>query len=757
VTSRIVLRVRHLLVLTVLPFGIACGERGGTAPATVATAARYVGGQACVQCHQQEYAGWNSSQHAGAMKHAADSTVLANFDNATFNDGRVTTRFSRRDGRFIVNTEGPDGKLHDYEVKYTFGLFPLQQYLIDIDNGRIQSLTVAWDSRPKAEGGQHWFSLYPGEKILPGESIHWTGRDQNWNFMCAECHSTNVKKNFDPTQPRFTTSWSDISVNCEACHGAGSEHVAWAGKGGKRGQPGKMGLVVDFNERQGVTWPIDPATGIGVRSSPRRTDKEIETCGLCHARRAQLADGYVPGQNLGTTDQVALLDAGLYWPDGQMRDEVYNYGPFLQSRMYHQGVTCSDCHDPHTQQLRAPGAQVCLACHAKEKFEGPVHDKHPAGTKRVDCVSCHMPQSTFMVIDQRHDHSFRIPRPEQTVQFGVPNTCNQCHREQTPQWAAEQLVKWYGHAPEGYQRYAAALYASELRLPGSLGKLTGLAGDTLQPAIARATAVSRLAGYTAPSAVSAAEAVVADRDPLLRAAAVTALGSVDPASRMRLLAPRLSDTILAVRIDAARALAGLESQLPTESKPAFTKALQEYVDVQMFNADRPESWSNLGTLYAQRGDGARAAEAYNRAIALDSAFVPAWVNLADYLRATGNEVGAGAALRDGIRKSPDNASLHYALGLTLIRQRQLLAALAELKLAAALAPDDAHMGYVYGVALHDTGNAREGVKQLQAVLKAHPDDVEVLQALLAYSRETGDVAAMSTYGTRLQEINAKGP
>jgi hypothetical protein len=242
---------------------------------------------------------------------------------------------------------------------------------------------------------------------------------------------------------------------------------------------------------------------------------------------------------------------------------------------------------------------VCLACHAKEKFEGPVHDKHPAGTKRVDCVSCHMPQSTFMVIDQRHDHSFRIPRPEQTVQFGVPNTCNQCHREQTPQWAADQLVKWYGHAPEGYQRYAAALYASELRLPGSLGKLTGLAGDTLQPAIARATAVSRLAGYTAPSAVSAAEAVVADRDPLLRAAAVTALGSVDPASRKRLLAPRLSDTILSVRIDAARALAGLESQLPTESKPAFTKALQEYVDVQMFNADRPESWSNLGTLYAQ--------------------------------------------------------------------------------------------------------------------------------------------------------------
>ncbi len=224
-------------------------------------------------------------------------------------------------------------------MKYTFGLFPLQQYLIDIDNGRIQSLTIAWDSRSKADGGQRWFSLYPGEKILPGESIHWTGRDQNWNFMCSECHSTNVKKNYDPAQPRYTTSWTDISVNCEACHGAGSAHVEWAGKqqaGGKR-QAGRMGLVVEFDERQGVTWPIDPATGIGVRSSPRRSDKEVETCGLCHARRAQLKDGYVPGHSLGTTDQVALLEPGLFWSDGQMRDEIYNYAPFLPEQDVPQG------------------------------------------------------------------------------------------------------------------------------------------------------------------------------------------------------------------------------------------------------------------------------------------------------------------------------------------------------------------------------------------------------------------------------------
>ena len=748
---------RRLIVVLALSLAAACGERSTRSPASIVAKARYVGGKACVACHESEYAAWAPSQHAGAMKHAADSTVLANFDNNSFNDGRVTTRFSRRDGKFIVNTEGPDGKPHDYEVKYTFGLFPLQQYLIDIDNGRIQSLTIAWDSRAKADGGQRWFSLYPGEKILPGESIHWTGRDQNWNFMCAECHSTNVKKNYDPAQPRFTTSWTDISVNCEACHGAGSEHVGWAGKAGRAGRAGEMGLVVEFDERQGVAWTLDTATGKPVRSAPRRTDKEIETCGLCHARRAQLRDGYVPGQSLGTTEQVALLEPGLFWPDGQMRDEVYNYAPFRQSKMYSKGVTCSDCHDPHSSKLRAPGAQVCLACHSNEKYAAPSHDFHPAGTKGVDCVSCHMPSATYMVVDVRHDHSFRVPRPEQSVRFGVPNTCNQCHKDKSPQWAADQVATWYGHAPEGYQRYAETLYNSERRLPGSLARLTGLAGDTLQPAIARATAVSRLAEYPSPSATSAAEAVLTDRNSLLRAAAVTALDNVEPAERARLLAPRLADSILAVRIDAARALAGQEQILPDSAKGAFGKALQEYIDVQMFNADRPESWTNLGSVYAQRGDRARAADAFGHAIALDSSFVPAWVNLADFLRATGDEAGAGAALREGIRKSPDNASLHYALGLTLIRQRQLPAALAEFKTAVRLAPEDAHIGYVYGVALHDTGKPQDGIRQLEAVLKLHPDDQQVLQALASYTKEMGDAQGSMAYSARLQELNAAGP
>lgn len=742
-----------MLPLVLIAALAGCGT-GADRVATPVADARYVGGEACRSCHEQVYAAWRPSQHAGAMKHAADSTVLGDFNNARFTDGGVTTRFSRRDGQFVVNTEGPDGKLHDYVIKYTFGLYPLQQYLIDLDNGRIQALTIAWDARPKVDGGQRWFTLYPNDRVRPGESIHWTGRDQNWNFMCAECHSTNVQKNYDPTQPRFTTSWTDISVSCEACHGPGSRHIEWAQKGGKPGK-GAEGLVVDFDERRGVTWPIDQATGIGVRSAPRRTDKEVNTCGLCHARRAQLRDGYVPGQPLGTTEQVALLEPRLFWPDGQMRDEVYNYAPFLQSRMYHQGVTCSDCHEPHSQQLRAPGAKVCLNCHAPQKYEGPAHDFHPAGARGVDCVSCHMPMATYMVIDQRHDHSLRIPRPDLTERLGVPNTCTQCHKDKPASWAAAQVVAWYGKVPEGYQRYAETFYNSEAQLPGSLSRLTGLAGDSLQPAIARATAVSRLAGYQAPAAVSAAELVAADANPLLRAAAVSALENTDPATRTRVLGPRLRDSVLEVRIGAARALAGVS--LPEQDREAFGKALQEYIDVQMFSADRPESWTNLAGLYAQLHDRTRAMTAFGRALALDSAYVPAWVNMADYLRSIGEDGGAQAALESGLRKAPDAATLHYALGLTFIRQKQLPQALSELKAAAQLAPDDPGMSYVYAVALHDTGKPAEAIALLERTLAKHPQDRSVLEALVAYYRQSNDLAKATAASAALQELTAKGP
>ena len=402
--------------------------------AETATAA-FVGSETCAGCHRAEAQLWRGSQHRLAMQHADDKSVLGDFSDTGFDYYGVRSRFFRKDGRFFVETDGPDGKLATFEVKYTFGVDPLQQYLVEFPDGRLQALSIAWDSRPRDKSGQRWFHLYPDEEIKHDDVLHWTRLNQNWNFMCAGCHSTGVRKNYDAATDRFATSFAEISVGCEACHGQGSRHVGWARAQqswwpfGKSEDPRK-GLLVRFDERRDVVWPIDPGTGNARRNfTPALVRKEVETCGLCHARRGELSEDWVPGRWLSDTHVVSPLARGLYSADGQMLDEVYNYGSFKQSRMFAAGVTCGDCHEPHGAKLRAPGDGVCLQCHAANKYAAVAHHRHATADPALACASCHMPARTYMVVDERHDHSFRIPRPDLSVKLGTPNACNDCHRD----------------------------------------------------------------------------------------------------------------------------------------------------------------------------------------------------------------------------------------------------------------------------------------------------------------------------------------
>src|SRR5208283_1861976 len=317
----------------------------------------YVGSATCAACHAEAARLWSTSHHKAAMDHATDASVLGDFSGATFEHFGVKSRFYKRDDKFFVETDGPDGKLAQFEIKYTFGVYPLQQYLIEFPDGRLQALGIAWDTRPRDKGGQRWFHLYPDEAIPHDDFLHWTKLNQNWNFMCAECHSTGVRKNYDAKTDTFATTWAEISVGCETCHGQGSAHVAWARENPGWRPDGKAddakGLIVGFDERQRAAWTIDPSTGNATRGSPPLTlRKEVETCGFCHARRGTIAEDWVPGQWLSDTHVVPPLSHGLYFADGQMEDEVYNYGSFKQSKMFSKGVTCSDCHDPHSAKLR---------------------------------------------------------------------------------------------------------------------------------------------------------------------------------------------------------------------------------------------------------------------------------------------------------------------------------------------------------------------------------------------------------------------
>jgi tetratricopeptide (TPR) repeat protein len=717
-------------------------------------AAVYTGTAACVRCHATEHSAWQGSHHAAAMQAAADSTVLGDFADTRFTHAGVTSGFFRRNGKFFVKTDGPDGKLADFEIKYTFGVTPLQQYLVELPGGRLQALGIAWDTRPREQGGQRWFHLYPDRKLKAGDPLHWTGIDQNWNYQCADCHSTNLRKGYDEKTGTYSTTWTDLNVGCEACHGPASSHIAWANKEGDwKVFASDKGLAVALDERKGVSWALDGQSGNAARSKPRDTHREIETCARCHARRGQYSDAWHAGQPFGDGFRAALIEPGLYHVDGQQRDEVYNYGSFLQSRMHAKGVTCSDCHDPHSGKQRAPGNAACAQCHAAAKYDVPAHTHHATGSKGAECAACHMPTTTYMVIDPRHDHSFRIPRPDRTLALGVPNACNRCHTKESAKWAADTIVKWFPQSKPGFQTFAEALDAGDRGAPGAQGALLRIADDRAQPAIARASALQRLGRYLGPVTLPSVRNALNDPDPAVRAAAASVLSGADAATRARLLARLLDDPVRQVRMDAALALAGEpEARLSADDRAGLARALDEYVAAQRFNADRPEAQAALGTLYAMRGRDAEAAAAYRRALALDPGFVQAAVNLADLQRALAQEGEAERTLREAIGRAAQSAPAHHALGLALARQRRLPEALGELALAAKLAPDDARFAYVYGVALYDTGKRADAMKTLQGALRRHPYDREILFALATYEQAAGNAEPAREHARLLREL-----
>ncbi len=708
-----------------------------------ARVARYVGSAACVDCHAAEHARWLGSQHALSMLEASEKSVLGDFVDARFAHQGFTSRFFRRDGRYFVNTEGPDGKAADFEIKYTFGVYPLQQYLIELSGGRLQALGIAWDSREATQGGQRWFHLYPDRTLQAGEPLHWTGIDQNWNYQCADCHSTDLRKNFDSAANAFRTRWSEVNVGCEACHGPASNHVDWAKKqeGWQRYDGAGKGLTAVLDERHGVSWAIDATTGNAARSRPRTTDREIEVCARCHARRGQFSDQHIAGQPLHDAFRPALLEPGLYFPDGQQRDEVYKYASFLQSRMHVAGVTCSDCHDPHGQKLIVPGNAVCAQCHAPARYDAIEHHRHAPGSTGARCAGCHMPPTTYMVVDPRHDHSFRIPRPDRSLTLDTPNACNRCHVDKTGQWAADAVKRWYPDPRPGLQTFAEAFHAGERGAPGARGELMSIAADRRQPAIVRASAVLRLGAHLDPSALAAAASALNDQDANVRMAAVGVLGNTDAATRARHLPRMLDDVSRVVRMDAARGIAGEpERRLTPAERAKFEAALADYTAAQRFNADRPEGHANLGALHAARGQFDEASSSFRKAIEIDPTFVLAAVNLADLNRAAGRDDEAVKVLESSLQTNPASAPLHFALGLTRVRQGNLPEALAALGQAAKLEPEAPRFAYVYAVALHDSGRRADALAVLESALSRHPFDREILIALASYEREAGDLS-----------------
>jgi len=639
------LHFRLLVVSGLLVLGAAPGA--AQAPATVPD---YVGSQTCAGCHESERQAWTGSHHALAWTQPGETTVLGDFDNAVFVHKGITMRFSRRDDAFVVETEGADGAMHAFEVAGVVGIAPLQQYLVATEPGRFQALDIVWDVE-----GKRWYHLYPDQDLPPGDGFHWTGPYKNWNARCAECHATGFVKNYDAGARTYDSRQAEIGVGCESCHGPGKEHVAWAKAPG------------DYDADR---WPGLTAKGFTIGFAAGSAETEIEQCAGCHSRREPFGDGNpLPGTAFHDAYRLALLRQGLYHPDGTIQDEVYVYGSFLQSKMSANGVRCTDCHDPHTAGLKAEGNAVCAQCHSpagnprfatlrRADYDDPSHHFHPEGSAGAQCVSCHMIERTYMGIDGRRDHSFRIPRPELYLATGTPNACTDCHTDRTPAWAAAEIAKRFPDSDRRGPHFSQTFAAARHNPVASAESLLGIAEHDGLPGMIRASALDLL-GPAADEAIATRVApLIADDDPLVRAAAIALQRGAPPTARVQRLVPALDDPVRTVRIAAARAFLGMPVvRLPARIDEAARKATAEWHASLDVKADFPETQMAIGGAALVLRNPRAAEQAFRETVRLDPQRVEAWSMIIRILAATDDLDGARAALDDALAINPSSEVL----------------------------------------------------------------------------------------------------
>lgn len=662
----------------------------------------------------------------------------------------VTSRMFQRDGKYYVTTDNAEGKLETFEVKYVLGVRPLQQYLVEFPDGRIQCLPLAWDTQQGS-----WFHLYPKEPIPHDDVLHWTGAAQNWNYMCADCHTTHLQKNYDVASNTYRTTWSEIGVSCEACHGPGSVHVALA-------------------DAWSLFW--DRRLGYGLpRLKGPDSRPQIETCAPCHARRLLVYPGHKPGEHFYDHYVPETLEGELYYADGQVLDEDFDYGSFIQSLMFRKGVRCTDCHNPHTTRIKtetphsprpiATDNQVCGQCHLPTKYDTPNHHFHPDATKPgTHCVECHMPETKYMVVDPRRDHSIRVPRPDLTVSLGIPNACNLCHNDpekgETAQWAEDWVRRWYGPLEEKEkEHFALAIAAGRQGRPDAVRKLAAVARRDDLSAMVRGSAIRLLARYGADESLGAALRGLADPDPLVRVLAVRSLEALPPAELHRWLAKMLHDPRRAVRTEAARLLSAVSpAMFAQDDLEALHRGIDEYLVGQQSLAEQPGAHINMAVVYGNLGRYDQAEQHYHAALRLDPHFLPARNNLAMLYDQLGKKPQAEEQFRLMIAERPDLPDPYYYLGLLVAEDNARLAEACQLLATAAkLAPANPRIHYNRGLALQQLGRSAEAEEALKTALRLAPESPDYLYALCAFFVEHQRWAEAESYALRLARLQPSNP
>lgn len=621
---------------------------------------QFVGGQVCKECHINAYNDWKGSHHDHAMDYANDSTVLGDFSDQILQAQGHTYKMFRKDGKFVVTSDGEDGQMHDFEVKYVFGYTPLQQYLVEFDRGRLQTLPITWNAVAK-----NWYhmadSVYKGEVIAPTEWLHWTNQAQTWNGMCAECHSTNLVKGYNPETDSYHTTWSEIDVSCEACHGPGSMHVEWA-------------QLPKYSQAEYQNF------GLQVRTSGIDNKQYVDLCARCHSRKMTFGDMEYSTQNIYDHGVPNLPDEPEWYVDGQIRDEDYVYASFLQSKMYQRGIKCNDCHNVHSGKRLFDGNKLCLQCHQKDVYDTDTHHHHKSAGmpgkvvvsesgvvfdvgSGTACVNCHMHGRYYMGVDYRNDHSFRIPRPDLSIKNGTPNACNQCHVDKSNKWSDDYITQWYGK--ERRFHYSQAFAGAKDGDLKAAGELKEILGNDLYPPNIRGLALQDLGTYFPDSLGGIIDNYLRDPDPSFRRTALLTFQQPTEQNIDRLL-NALTDDTKAVRLAAFQNLIQIGTDnIPSKYKAYYDSAFAEYKQVLDYNADFPTGKINLANFYYYQKQYPEAEKYFKLAMEQDRDLYFVNLNLAYLYHRTGQNEKAEQCFKSYLEKSPEDAHALYSFGLLL--------------------------------------------------------------------------------------------
>ncbi|SEQ16732.1 doubled CXXCH domain-containing protein [Hyunsoonleella jejuensis] len=684
----------------------------------------FLGDQACKSCHGEQFKEWKGSHHDKAMQIANDSTVLGNFNNTIFKSQEVTSKFYKKEGDFYVNTEGRDGEYHDYKIEYTFGVEPLQQYIVKFPDGHYQCLRTAWDTEK-----QKWFDLYPDFKVVHSEWLHWSRGGLNWNNMCADCHSTNVRKNYDLETNSYDTKYALINVNCEACHGPGKDHVEAVNR---------LGDNYTFEGELKMTFATEPKA-------------LVDECARCHVRREQYSEYYNFEGTFLDHYFPQLIANNLYYPDGQILDEVYVYGSFLQSKMYQNNVTCTNCHNPHSLELRFKGNMLCAQCHDTKVYDTTEHHFHDVDSEGAECINCHMTGKIYMGNDYRRDHSFRIPRPDLSLKYGTPNACTQCHTDKDDTWAWDNYKKTHGEPK--------SKHFSDLLAPGLTGdphgfeKLLELSKDTIYPEMARASAIMAMGNYLDENAINNMLSFLNDDSPLVRGAVIDALNESSSNDLAAFFIPLLKDKKRTVRVKAFLAVASVNQfQIPEEYKEVYKKVEQEFNDHLQVTADFSGGRAKKAMYYLKKGDVLNAIVWYEKALEVDDLNNMLRMNLANLYYRNQQFEEAEAAFKLIIKQEPDYAQTYYSYALLLAELNRTEEAVKQMELAIKHMPENVRFYYNLSLLYDKINNLEKAERTAAKGLKLAPNNESLLYVLAYIYQKQGNINKAVNIASRLVQL-----